>query len=393
LPVFLFPLSSNGTAPNSRGSDFQRAKAPSLNPRRRRESGGELVGQTEEAQNKLYGWKLPKSDLTQSAIGSEEVPAGGIPGGVYAMNLKTRCWLAVLLPLLWAEGGLGADGTVPPASAVSPADWMASLPGNKRISELSIPGTHDAGALYEPWRGTTRCQTRTIPEQLEDGVRFLDIRCRDVRGKFQIYHGSVDQRLSFAGVLGHCFDFLQAHPKEFIIMSVKEEATPIGDTQPFEKLFDSYVAPNRDRWRLGDALPTVAEARGHVVLFRRFSATTLPEGIAAEPRDWQDSTNFWIRGSIRVQDEYVVTPGNQSAKWAAVQGLYQEMAATDSKVLCVNFSSGYESRWLPNIPAVADYMNPRLTDYFKSASPRRYGITVMDFEDAERCALIFRTNW
>jgi 1-phosphatidylinositol phosphodiesterase len=309
------------------------------------------------------------------------------------MNSKTRCWLAFLLPWLLIEIGRGADGATSAAAAFSPADWMASLPGEKRISELSIPGTHDAGALYEPWRGTTRCQSRTISEQLGDGVRFLDIRCRDVRGKFQIYHGSVDQRLSFAGVLGHCFDFLQAHTREFIIMSVKEEATPVGDSQSFEKLFDTYVAPNRDRWQLGDSLPTVAEARGHVVLFRRFSASALPKGIAADPVDWKDSTNFWIRGSIRVQDEYVVATGNESAKWAAVQNLYQEIAVSDPKVLFVNFSSGYEARWLPDIPAVATYLNPRLTDYFKHAPPRRYGITVMDFEDAERCALIFRTNW
>jgi 1-phosphatidylinositol phosphodiesterase len=192
--------------------------------------------------------------------------------------------------------------------------------------------------------------------------------------------------------LGYCFDFLRDHPGEFIIMSVKEEDNAVGDTQPFEKLFDGYVAENRDRWLLSDSFPSVEEARGHVVLFRRFAAAALPKGMAADPRDWKDSTNFWMHGTIRVQDEYVVTQGNEAAKWTAIQRLYQEMAAADAKVLFVNFSSGYEPRLLPNIPAVSDYMNPRLTDYFKGAASRRYGITVMDFETAERCALIFRTN-
>ena len=294
--------------------------------------------------------------------------------------------------MVFAVAGYGADGIAPPTVSAASADWMASLPGEKRISELSIPGTHDAGALYEPWGGTTRCQSRTIPEQLADGVRFLDIRCRDVHGKFQIYHGSVDQKLSFELVLTYCFEFLKGHPKEFIIMSVKEEGSAVGDTQPFEKLFDAYVADNRDRWLLSDSFPSVEEARGHVVLFRRFSAAALPKGIAADPRDWKDSTNFWIHGTIRVQDEYVVTKGNEAAKWSSIQRLYQEMAEAEAKVLFVNFSSGYEPRVLPNIPAVSDYINPRLADYFKSAASRRHGITVMDFETAERCALIFHTN-
>jgi hypothetical protein len=33
--------------------------------------------------------------------------------------------------------------------AISSADWMGELPDSKRISELSIPGTHDSGTYLK----------------------------------------------------------------------------------------------------------------------------------------------------------------------------------------------------------------------------------------------------
>ncbi|MBN2843687.1 MAG: hypothetical protein JXM68_11380, partial [Sedimentisphaerales bacterium] len=50
-------------------------------------------------------------------------------------------------------------------------NWMQDLKDTALLSQLSIPGTHDSGARFEPIGGTAKCQNLTIAEQLAIGVR------------------------------------------------------------------------------------------------------------------------------------------------------------------------------------------------------------------------------
>lgn len=42
--------------------------------------------------------------------------------------------------------------------------------------EMSIPGTHDSSARTNYFSYADKCQTWSITEQLDHGVRFLDLR-------------------------------------------------------------------------------------------------------------------------------------------------------------------------------------------------------------------------
>ena len=309
------------------------------------------------------------------------------------MNLRN--WKGnIALVVIWFTlvlAGCGAPQSTPATIPHSHlADWMAPVPGTKKITELSIPGTHDAGALHEHFPNTAKCQDLTISDQLLAGVRFLDIRCRHVHDQFQIYHGSVNQEISFADVVSDCLAFMKLHPGECIIMSVKEEYTPEGNTRKFEQTFDTYTAQHPGQWFLADAFPNLNEVRGKIILFRRFAAEGLPKGIAAS--DWPDNTTFWIGQRLRVQDDYVVK--DKASKWAAIQAQYQEAITGSPDVLYVNFGSGYEPGWMgiPNLRTVADFINPQLTAYWEHARPERLGITLMDFADAQKCSLLIGTN-
>ncbi len=119
---------------------------------------------------------------------------------------------------------------------------MTPLDGALSISRLSIPGTHNSGATIEKLSGTAKCQNLTIGQQLDAGVRFLDIRCRHTNDGFTIYHGSVNQNLRFTEVLDVTLGFLTANPGETVIMSVKEAHKSENNTRGFEATFDSYVA-------------------------------------------------------------------------------------------------------------------------------------------------------
>ncbi|MGH7813474.1 MAG: phosphatidylinositol-specific phospholipase C [Candidatus Binataceae bacterium] len=271
---------------------------------------------------------------------------------------------------------------------------MGALDARGSLARISIPGTHDSGARREVFPGITTCQTLTIAEQLAAGVRYLDIRCRHARNSFEIYHGPVHQRISFADVLNDCVHFLNDNSSECVIMSVKEEYMPLRNARSFERTFDAYAANDPDRWLLTGAVPTLGEASGKIVLLRRFKAASAPKGIDAT--DWPVNATFAIGGSlarIRVQDEYIVR--NNRDKWTAVQELHEEARSGKDDTLYLNFTSGYRPGLFgfPNIPAVSNFINPAMAEYFTNNKSGAFGITVMDFADERTCALIVGANF
>ncbi len=272
-------------------------------------------------------------------------------------------------------------------------DWMGFLDDDLSLSELSIPGTHDSGALYEPLGGTAKCQNLTIAEQLNAGIRFLDIRCRHIDNAFTIHHGQVYQNMNFDDVLNAVIGFLNAHPSECVLMSVKEEYDPSGNTRSFEATFDSYVQKNPGKWYLGGAVPSLSEVKGKIVLLRRFGVASTPKGIAAT--NWADNTSFWINNAmsqLHVQDYYNVS--DTTAKWNAVSAFLNEAPGGNLNVLYVNFTSGYKTvLFFPSITTVSNAINPQIVSFFSSSPKGRFGVIPMDFADAQKATLIAATNF
>ncbi len=269
---------------------------------------------------------------------------------------------------------------------------MGSLNGRKSLSQLSIPGTHNTGALYEPFYGTSKCQDLTIADQLAVGVRYLDIRCRHVDNAFAIYHGPISQHLTFPRVVTACIDFLADNPTECVVMSVNEERVPSRNTRTFEETFASYVAEHSERWELGTITPTLDEAKGKIVLLRRFPAESYQKGIDAS--GWPVNATFTIDGlvKLRIQDEYIV-PDNL-AKLAAIRSLYDEARSANDEILYLNYTSGYRRGLLgfPNIRVVSDFINPAVSRYLNESAQGKFGITIMDFANKAISALVIATN-
>ncbi|MFD7626900.1 phosphatidylinositol-specific phospholipase C [Streptomyces sp. NPDC059851] len=161
------------------------------------------------------------------------------------------------------RGALGARAL--DARALGTQDWMSGLGDPTALQRMTIPGSHDSGArqggLY------VACQNTSIAEQLDSGIRFLDVRCRVTGGSFAIHHGSFYQGLMFGDVLVACRDFLAAHPRETVLMRVRQEYSTESDAV-FRAVFDDYLDHRgwRPLFRIADTLPTLGQARGRVVL-------------------------------------------------------------------------------------------------------------------------------
>jgi 1-phosphatidylinositol phosphodiesterase len=210
---------------------------------------------------------------------------------------------------------------------VSYPDWLSKLDGNKRLSELSIPGTHDTMSFYGG--DAVETQSMSLENQLESGVRVLDIRCRHIADVFAIHHGMVFQKVFFGDVLNIAAKFLKSYPSETIYMRVKEEYDPSNNTRTFEETFkigywDSY---QEYFWKPQDSSnpsnPTLNETKGKIVILQNFSSSQF-FGIS-----WE---NFSI------QDEYSMTTNwDLYSKWLKVKEHLKLANEGDLNTKYINF--------------------------------------------------------
>jgi 1-phosphatidylinositol phosphodiesterase len=271
---------------------------------------------------------------------------------------------------------------------------MATQSDDTNLAALTIPGTHESMAQYEPLAGTAKCQDLTLDAQYDAGIRYVDIRCRDLDDMFAMYHGPVDEQETFDQVLDTTFTFLDTHPSETIVMSIKEESTEDGATRSFEETFASYVAKRPDRWYTGASIPALGDVRGKIVLLRRFSATMTPLGIDGSA--WADNTTFTLTNpdsTLRVEDAYTVS--DPATKWTAITSLFGEAQTGDLSTLFLTYTSGYESDGLiPNITSVSDAINPMLDAYFADPANAgaHLGTLAMDWVSEDRVRAVAALN-
>ena len=124
------------------------------------------------------------------------------------------------------------------------SDWMADLEDDASLNSLTIPGTHDSGALHSIADISGKCQTLTIREQLKIGVRFLDIRLQLVDNKLKVVHSFVDQMTDFEDTLSDMVNFIRNNGSEFLIVSIKEDASPKRSDKEFRAVLEDMLVSN-----------------------------------------------------------------------------------------------------------------------------------------------------
>jgi len=289
-------------------------------------------------------------------------------------------------------GSLPLMNTLSTAHAQAPGyvEWMANVADDTPLSRLSIPGTHESCSLHGG--PLSACQNRTLQQQLDAGIRFLDIRCRHISNVFTIHHGPIYQDINFGGgVRDVCIKFLKAHPKESIVMSIKEEYKATGNTRTFADTFNWYVQGLESFWYFASNLPTLKDVRGKIVLFSRFVG-----GVGIDPSPWQDNATFerkLVGVLYEIQDQYkvpTILDKDINAKWTAVQNLLDRAKGDTSDTWYINFTSGTSTGAYPN--AVAARINPRLSGYVNSSISNKVGTLAMDFPDDDLIGRILSVN-
>ena len=136
------------------------------------------------------------------------------------------------------QGGSGGSGDQgdQPKPQITANSWMTAIDDDTKIAMLTIPGTHDAAT--STCAGPGKCQTLTIPQQLECGVRAFDLRpTMDNNTTLgNIYHTIIDTGVSMADAMTYFDNFLKAHPGEGIIVLMRYES----ERQIFGSISEDY---------------------------------------------------------------------------------------------------------------------------------------------------------
>ncbi|MGP8214614.1 MAG: phosphatidylinositol-specific phospholipase C domain-containing protein [Bacteroidia bacterium] len=263
-----------------------------------------------------------------------------------------------------------------PARYYGNSDWMARLPDTISIADINIPGSHDAVAINRRHMTHYACQNISITEQLDSGIRMLDIRIK-VKGhspdyKFVTCHGNIfggllkfNEYQSLSSVFDECRDFLNKNTGEFIVMTLKIDDWNKKDKEnmyaALHDLLSKYPVYNTT----DASLPALGKVRGKIYLLSRIDTATNEFGA---PVAFPINTCGLVAGNslrsypVYIQDHYKdLTSQPENTKFDLVEKTFHVKKKEDNMVV-LNFASAIDG--FMNLSKV--YLQGKMLSYFGS---------------------------
>ena len=291
---------------------------------------------------------------------------------------------------------------IPSGKQVSGNNWITPLDGSIYVSQMSIPGSHDAatGENMASFIGDLFAQTQeqTLQTQWNLGIRAFDLRSaiykRRSTNELWLYHGVTRVSISWATAMKTIKDNLKAHPGEFAIILFRheDEGTTNKDTNTTD--FDNYMKAwvNANKSWIVDWRPdiTIDECRGKLILISRFNGswdygcfTGWSHDAAGTTTTVRNASNS-KKGTMYVQDYY--NPSSHATKFTSIknyldiaQKFHTEDALKNHWML--NHVSGYVGSSTSNTyRANAAAQNPEVIKYLHNrTAPGSTGIILFDY--------------
>lgn len=251
--------------------------------------------------------------------------------------------------------------------------WLTPLDDDIYVSQLSIPGAHDA-ATVKCGLSQGRCQLLSIPQLLDMGVRVFDLRPsldsdyyivgRNFTGLGNIYHGMVNTKVSMENVMTWFNDYLTSNPKEFIIVLMRWEQDRYltftgndGDYVPYMTEFlntnDFYqerkVAFRKDL--------TIGDMRGKILIISRNNLNP-NEAYETAYTGWNHSkeggyhtitgSNAQYQANVYVQDIFSKNEAGASSDDQYLTIKYNAVKTMMDKSAEFHVNENYTNTWMIN---------------------------------------------
>ncbi|KAK9453392.1 PLC-like phosphodiesterase [Dipodascopsis uninucleata] len=276
------------------------------------------------------------------------------------------------------------------------AEWMKKIPDETPIVHINIPGTHDSATwnvtadkedslkgilelngLVTPETDVPtqdyRCQSKSYIDMLDDGIRVFDLRyALDVSNTTLVfYHGPAlaSQISNLDSVLYGFYQWLDDHPSEAVFLSFQYE----GDTKTYApddatvqlSLFNSLTTKAARKYfvQTKDKLGTIGEARGKIILLRRFDLDQLPDSYTEALPGLHFSPDLWTDNSPDITLVY----NNKEQLTAFIEDYYQPLTPYGSDA-AMNIQWKYNATTKHFLKAVSKQYKDSLFWSFASAT-------------------------
>lgn len=298
---------------------------------------------------------------------------------------------------------------IPSGLQESGNNWITPLDGSIYVSQMSIPGSHDAatGENMATIIGDIFAQTQenTLQVQWNLGIRCFDLRPAIYKATFGstnelwLYHGVTRVSISWATAMNTIKANLTDHPGEFAIVLFRhEDESTLGkdnNTTNFNTYMTNWVNANKS-W-IVDWRPdiTIDECRGKLILISRFSGSWDygcftgwshgADGVAATVKNASGSAS----GTMYVQDYY--NPSSHDTKFSSITkylDIAQQFHTNDAMKnhWMLNHISGYVGGSTSDTyRANAAAQNPKVIEYLHNrTTPGSTGILLFDYSGAAK---------
>ena len=286
--------------------------------------------------------------------------------------------------------------------------WMAALPDDMPINEVVLPGTHDSSTQFVHLGFLAKCQALSVREQLEAGYRYFDLRMEVAPQETKMKHGFLDcqvsgwpwsKSLTLDDVFfGQVREFLTIYESEFIVFSVKMEH---GDGSIADLQHRIRGTLGSEYMLLTDKIPTVGEARGKIVVMRRYEDEGGRAHAGGIPFIWQDQGNrdntslaaeSYDQGSymLTVQDRYKYDSDDTWKAFTDTLAYAQAAGSAGKPEIVVNFLSTNGNTTYGHPYAYARDLNER---FLKLDSKDLSGWIIVDFGSGRMAEKIWLANF
>ena len=157
-------------------------------------------------------------------------------------------------------------------------NWMARLPDDALVAEVSIPGAHDA-ATGSGWAGLygpignkfAKTQDLDLRRLWDVGIRAFDLRPAMHKHYMSLNHGMVPTSLHFDEVLYRFRDWLRDNPSEFIVIHLLHAGDGDKVKDSYETRLQQLLTQLDLRDWLADFRPDlrVGDVRGKMLILSR----------------------------------------------------------------------------------------------------------------------------
>ena len=161
------------------------------------------------------------------------------------------------------------------------SQWMKEIPDNIKISELTIPGTHDSCTYQIKGIGklisyAARTQSWNLEEQMKAGLRYFDIRLRSYNNTLHCFHGPIDLIQTFDSILKTASDFINKNKTETLIMQIVSEYDDKGCSKSMEQMYEEYTKNYKQIIIVFNnaTIPTMGELRGKLFFIKIMKGST-----------------------------------------------------------------------------------------------------------------------